>query len=135
MTPILVDTNVLVDVTTDDPSWADWSSAALARAHETSVVVINPIVYGELAAGFQTIEGLEDSLPADLYRREPVPFPAAFLAGRCFADYRRRGGSRSGVLPDFFIGAHAAVAGYRLLTRDPRRYRTYFPKLEIIAPT
>jgi len=134
MTPIIVDTNVLIDVTTEDPVWADWSSSALAHAQETSIVVINSIVYAELAAGFPTIEALDDSLPADLYRREPVPFPAAFLAGRCFADYRRRGGSRSGVLPDFFIGAHAAVSGYRLLTRDPRRYRTYFPALELITP-
>jgi predicted nucleic acid-binding protein len=134
VTHILVDTNVLVDIIRFDPIWTQWSSEALAHAHEAAVVVVNPVVYGELAAGFATIEALDDALPGDLYRREAVPFPAAFLAGRCFTDYRRRGGTRLGVLPDFFIGAHAAVAGYRLLTRDPRRYRTYFPTLDLITP-
>jgi predicted nucleic acid-binding protein len=134
VTPILVDTNVLVDVIRFDPVWTQWSSEALSRAHEAAVVVVNPVVYGELAAGFDSIEALDDALPGDLYRREALPYSAAFLAGRCFAAYRRRGGTRTGVLPDFFIGAHAAVAGYRLLTRDPRSYRTYFPSLELITP-
>ena len=134
MTPVLVDTNVLVDVATSDPSWGAWSADALARLQREGPLVINPIVYGELAVGYATVEALDASLPIDLYRREDVPYPAAFLAGRCFADYLRRGGPRRSPLPDFYIGAHAAVAGYRLLTRDPRRYRTYFPTLQLITP-
>ena len=134
MTPVLVDSNVLIDVATSDPVWEPWSSGALRRALDEAVVVINAIVYGELAIGFPTIEELDASLPADLYRREGLPYAAAYLAGRCYRDYRRRGGSRGSPLPDFYIGAHAAVAGYRLLTRDTSRYRTYFPTLELIAP-
>ncbi len=134
MTPILVDSNVLIDVIGSDPRWGAWSSAALATAQAASVVVINPIVYGELSVGLPTIEDVEAAVPRDLYRREAIPYPAAFLAGRCYLDYRRRGGTRRSPLPDFYIGAHAAVAGYRLLTRDPARYRTYFPRLELIAP-
>lgn len=134
MTPVVVDTNVLIDVATFDPVWETWSRSALKRAHDEAVVVINAIVYGELAVGFPTVEDLDAALPPDLYRREPIPYAAAYLAGACYRDYRRRGGARHSVLPDFYIGAHAAVAGYRLLTRDASRYRTYFPTLEIIAP-
>lgn len=134
MIPVLVDSNVLIDVATVDPVWEPWSRAALRSAHEEAIVVINPIVFGELAVGFPTIEELDASLPAELYRREGIPYPAAYLAGQCYRAYRRRGGSRTSVLPDFYIGAHAAVAGYRLLTRDASRYRTYFPTLELIAP-
>jgi predicted nucleic acid-binding protein len=132
--PVLVDSNVLIDVASVDPVWASWSADALDRVMDEAVVVINPVIYGELAAGFPTVEALDAALPADLYRREAIPYPAAYLAGQCFRDYRRRGGARTTGLPDFFIGAHAAVAGYRLLTRDPRRYRTYFPRLQLIAP-
>ena len=131
---MLVDTNVLLDVATLDPSWEPWSRAALDSAQDGAQLVINAIVYGELAVGFPTVEDLDASLPPDLYRREAVPFAAAFLAGRCYRDYLRRGGTRRTPLPDFYIGAHAAVAGYRLLTRDAARYRTYFPTLELIAP-
>ena len=134
MTPVLVDTNVLIDVITSDADWGAWSDDALSAAHETSVVVINPIVYGELSIGFETIETLDATLPEDLYRREGIPYAAAFLAGKVYAAYRRRGGSRTAPLPDFYIGAHAAVGGYRLLTRDPARYRTVYPTLELIAP-
>lgn len=134
MNPVLVDSNVLIDIASVDPAWGAWSTAALRRAQDESVVVINPIVYGELAVGFPAIEELDASLPADLYRREGIPYQAAYLAGQCYRDYRRRGGPRTSALPDFYIGAHAAVAGYRLLTRDARRYRTYFPTLELIAP-
>jgi len=134
VTPVLVDSNVLIDVATMDPVWEPWSRSTLEAIQEHSIVVINAIVYGELAIGFSSIEDLDRSLPVDLYRREAVPFEAAFLAGKCFLDYRRRGGSRTGVLPDFLIGAHAAVAGYRLLTRDASRYRSYFPRLDIVAP-
>jgi predicted nucleic acid-binding protein len=134
VTSVLVDTNVLVDIITGDPDWAAWSSNALAEAMEHSTVVINPIVYGELSVGFQTLEALDAALPADLYRREPLPYAAAFLAGKAFQAYRRRGGTRTSPLADFYIGAHAAVAGYQLLTRDVARYRTSFPRLSVIGP-
>lgn len=134
MTPVLVDANVLLDVATNDRTWADWSSATLERVADEAILVINPIVYAEVSVGFALIEDIEGALPADLYRRENLPYEAAFLAGKVFLRYRRSGGVRRSPLPDFFIGAHAAVAGYRLLTRDATRYRTYFPQLELIAP-
>jgi predicted nucleic acid-binding protein len=130
----LVDSKVLLDVITEDPEWLDWSASALAQAADTSPLVINPIVYAEVAARFARIEDLEEALPADYYERRPLPWEAAFLAGQCFVKYRRRGGSRRSPLPDFYIGAHAAVEGLTLLTRDPKRYRTYFSTLRIIAP-
>jgi predicted nucleic acid-binding protein len=111
-----------------------WSVGALAQAGDTGRLVINPIVYGEVAAHFSRIEELEAALSAEIFAREQLPYEAAFLAGRAFVLYRRRGGERRSPLPDFFIGAHAAIAGYRLLTRDAARYRTYFPKLTLIAP-
>ena len=134
MTPVLVDSNVLLDVATSDPTWGGWSSASLERAADEAVLVINPLVYAEVSVGFPTIEELDAALPSDLYRREDLPYAAAFLAGKCFLRYRRDGGSRRSPLPDFYVGAHAAVAGYRLLTRDATRYRTYFPTLDLIAP-
>jgi len=134
VTSVLVDTNVLVDVISRDAVWAAWSGDALAEAMERATLVINPIVYSELSVGFGTIEALDAALPADLYRREPLPYAAAFLAGKAFAAYRRRGGLRTSPLADFYIGAHAAVAGYQLLTRDVARYRTSFPRLAIIGP-
>ncbi len=134
MTPILVDSNVLIDVLSGPGAWTAWSADALRRAADEAVIVINPIIYGEVSIGFAAVEALDQDLPAAWIRREDIPYPAAFLAGKCFVDYRRRGGTRRTPLPDFYIGAHAAVAGYRLLTRDARRYRTYFPTLELIAP-
>ena len=134
MTPVLVDSNVLLDVATADPVWGSWSSAALERTADKSVLVINPLVYAEVSVGFPTIEELEAALPTDLYRREDLPYEAAFLAGKSYLRYRQGGGAKQSPLPDFYIGAHAAVAGYRLLTRDATRYRSYFPKLELIAP-
>lgn len=134
MTAVLVDSNVLLDVATEDPAWADWSSSTLERLADEAVLVINALVYSEVSIGFETIEELEEALPIELYRRESLPYEAAFLAGKCFLRYRRGGGTKRSPLPDFYIGAHAAVAGYRLLTRDAGRYRSYFPKLEIIAP-
>jgi predicted nucleic acid-binding protein len=128
----LVDANVLLDILTEDADWFDWSARALAAAAASGDVVINPIIYAEVAVGFDTVEDLNDAL-ADL-QRLPLPYDAGFLAARCFARYRRAGGARRSPLPDFYIGAHAAVAGYRLLTRDATRYRTYFPRLELIAP-
>ncbi len=134
MIPVLVDSNILLDVATDDPNWGDWSTSTLARIANQSVLVINPLIYAETSIGFASVEALEEALPADLYRRDDLPYEAAFLAGKVFLDYRRRGGTRRSPLPDFYIGAHAAVSGYRLLTRDATRYRTYFPKLDLIAP-
>jgi len=134
LSPVLVDTNVLIDVLHRDPVWAPWSDSSLERAADEAIVVINPIVYGELSLGFPTIEALDGALEPHLVEREALPYAAAFLAGRAFLEYRRKGGSRTSPMPDFYIGAHAAVAGYRLLTRDPRRFRTYFPRLQLIAP-
>ncbi|NNG02513.1 MAG: type II toxin-antitoxin system VapC family toxin [Inquilinus sp.] len=134
MTPVLVDSNILLDIATDDPRWASWSAATLERAAEESVLVINPLIYAEVSIGFDRIEDLEAALPTGLYRREALPYEAGFLAGKCFLDYRRRGGNRRAPLPDFYIGAHAAIAGYRLMSRDAARYRTYFPSVGLIAP-
>jgi predicted nucleic acid-binding protein len=134
MSDVLVDANVLLDVATEDPEWFAWSSAALEREANQAIMVINPLIYAEVSIGFDTIEALEDSLPSSLYRREPLPYEAAFLAGKCFVAYRRRGGARRSPLPDFYTGAHAAVSGFRLLTRDVRRYRQHFPTVELIAP-
>lgn len=132
---VLVDSNVLLDVITNDPRWGDWSSATLARTADRSILVINALVYAEVSIGFRSIEDVEDALPSELYRREDPPYEAAFLAGKTFLAYRKRGGAKRSPLPDFYVGAHAAIAGYRLLTRDATRYRTYFPTLELIAPT
>jgi predicted nucleic acid-binding protein len=132
--PVLVDSNVLLDVLTADSGWSAWSTAALARTADDSVLVINALIYAELSVGFSSVEALQEALPAELYRREHLPYEAAFLAGKVFLRYRQEGGTRRSPLPDFYIGAHAAVAGYRLLTRDVARYRTYFPNLELIAP-
>ncbi len=134
MTTILVDSNVLLDVATQDPTWGSWSANALEEAAESSQLAINPIIYAEVSIRYATIEDLEDALSPDVFRREALPYEAAFLAGKAFLRYRRRGGQRSTPLPDFYIGAHAAVAGYRLLTRDVSRYRTSFPKLDLISP-
>lgn len=130
----LVDTNVLLDVLTADSTWATRSGSALAAALDRGSVVINPIVYAEVSVGFDRIEDVDDALPASHFRREPLPWPAGFLAGKAFLGYRRRGGARPTPLPDFYIGAHAAVAGYRLLTRDTRRYAAYFPTVELVEP-
>lgn len=132
--PVLVDSNVLIDVLTDDPEWFAWSSAALAHWADHDVLAINPIIYAEVSIGFVRIEELEEALPAAVFHRLALPWDAAFLAGKCFQSYRRRGGTRGATLPDFFIGAHASVSGLRLLTRDVARYRTYFPRLALIAP-
>ena len=134
MTPVLVDSDVLLDVATDDPTWGGWSSATLASVADGSVLVVNALIYAEVSIGFASIEALEEALPGHLYRREPLPYEAAFLAGKVFLLYRQRGGVRRSPLPDFYIGAHAAVSSYRLLTRDAARYRTYFPGLDLISP-
>lgn len=132
--PTLVDSNVILDVVTEDAEWADWSASMLSRAARDGRLVVNPLIYAEVSCGYVRIEDLDQALPAAYFTREPLPWAAAFLAARAFVSYRRRGGSRTAPLPDFYIGAHAALAGYTLLTRDPRRYRTYFPRLRLIAP-
>jgi predicted nucleic acid-binding protein len=134
MKTTLVDSNVLLDIATNDAAWFDWSSQALESAANDSPLAINAIIYAEVSIGFQRIEDLESAIPSSLFRREALPFEAAFLAGKAFLQYRRRGGGRATPLPDFYIGAQAAVAGFRLLTRDPKRYQTYFPSVELIAP-
>jgi predicted nucleic acid-binding protein len=134
MRAVLVDSNVLLDVVTGDPQWCQWSEEALARCADSASLIINPIVYAEVSVGFRQIEELEAALPVHFFRRESLPWEAAFLAGKCFVEYRRRGGERRSPLPDFYIGAHAAVRDYRLLTRDAGRFRFYFPSLELIAP-
>jgi len=134
VTATLVDSDVLIDLFGPDAAWTGWSTDALADAIEDGVVFVNQIVYAEISIGFSAVEDCDWALDAQGIERVPVPWPAAFLAGRAFVDYRRRGGARRSPLPDFFIGAHAAVAGLRLLTRDASRYRTYFPTVELIAP-
>ena len=134
MTAVLVDSNVLLDVMTEDPKWSEWSSSTLARCADTSILVVNPIIYAEVSVRFTAIEDLEEALPKPMFERRSIPWEAAFLAGKCFVRYRRAGGQKTAPLPDFFIGAHAAVEGLELLTRDISRYRTYFPTLTLIAP-
>lgn len=131
---VLVDSNVLIDVAEADPVWGEWSRRALDRAGASESLVVNPIVYAEVSIAFERIEEVEAVLPAASFKREQIPFEAAFLAGKAYLTYRRRGGASRSPLPDFFVGAHAMVAGHRLLTRDARIYRTYFPRLDIIAP-
>jgi len=130
----LVDTNVLVDLLDEDLEWRDWSASMLERASRQGRLVINPLVFAEVSVTFDTVEELDEALPPAYFAREPLPWSAAFVAGKAFATYRRRGGKRSALISDFYIGAHAAVAGYTLLTRDPERYRSYFSKLRIVAP-
>lgn len=130
----IVDTNVLLDLLEVGSAWEDWSAHRLMEARERGPVVINPIIYAELAAGFDVESQLESALAPSRFQREALPFHAAFLAGHAFIQYRRSGGDRRSPLPDFYVGAHAVVAGYPLLTRDAARYRTYFPSLDIIAP-
>jgi predicted nucleic acid-binding protein len=134
MTTVMVDSNVLLDLATDDPVWYAWSAAAVESAADRFRLVINAIIYAEVSAGYSRIEDLDARLPESMFKREPIPYEAACLAGQSFLIYRRRGGTKRSALPDFFIGAHAAVAGYQLLTRDKARYRTYFPKLPLITP-
>lgn len=134
MSATLVDSGVVLDVLTEDPEWFAWSAEALEQRAERSILVINPIIYAEISIGFERVEELDDAVPPTLFRRDPLPWEAGFLAGKSFVAYRRRGGTRTCPLPDFYIGAHAAIAAMALLTRDASRYRTYFPRLEIISP-
>ncbi len=130
----LVDACVILDLTTNDPKWADWSEEAIAQAADEGPLVINPIVYAEVSVDFTSIEELDEVLDDADLRRESLPFDAGFLAGKAYLTYRRRGGTRRSPLADFYIGAHAAVAGHRLLTRDATRYSTYFPTVPLLTP-
>ena len=125
---------MLFDFLSQDEEWFDWSSAMLVQAAESGRVIINPIVYAEVSVRYDRMEDLNEALTPQFFVRESLPWEAAFLAGKAFVQYRRRGGVKRSPLPDFFIGAHAAVTGMTLLTRDARRYRAYFPKLRIVAP-
>lgn len=131
---ILVDSNVILDIATDNPEWFAWSSEKLSHHAEVDVLCVNPIIYAEVSVGFTRIEDLDLAMPAHYFRRCALPWEAGFLAGKCFLAYRRRGEQRSSPLPDFYIGAHAAISGMAVLTRDASRYRTYFPNLTLIAP-
>lgn len=130
----LVDSNILLDLFTEDEEWLDWSAAMLADAAGAGAVFINPIIYAEVSVRFSTIEELDEALPESYFRRVDLPWAAGFLAGQAFIRYRRAGGARRSPVADFYIGAHAAISDLRLLTRDARRYRQYFPTLTLIAP-
>jgi predicted nucleic acid-binding protein len=129
----LVDANVLLDIITEDERWMAWSADALTTAAAQGELAINPIVYAEVSLGYDTIEALDAAL--EPLTRLPLPYDAGFLAARCYRRYRKAGGTRRSPLPDFYIGAHAAIEGHRLLTRDGARYRSYFPHLQIISPS
>lgn len=131
---VLVDSTILLDIATNDPRWSHWSGKALAECAEHASLVINPIIYAEVSIAYATIEALDAALPPTLYQREALPWEAGFLASKCFLVYRRRGRPGTTPLPDFYIGAHAAVRRLALLTRDAARYRTYFPKVVILSP-
>lgn len=132
--PVLVDSNVLLDIFTKDKKWFLWSSEALSQYAERELLYVNPIIYSEISIGFNNIEDLEEALPSNYINRDDLPYEAAFLAGKCFLKYRKAGGLKSSPLPDFYIGAHAAVRGWSILTRDKGRYKSYFPTLKIISP-
>lgn len=134
MNAVLVDSNVLLDILTEDPTWGMWSEEALARCADTGLLVINPIIYAEVSVRFDRIEDLDEALPPAVFQRVPLPWEAAFLAGKSFLAYRKRGGRKRSPLPDFYIGAHAAVAGMPLLTRDVAHFQTSFPTVQLIAP-
>lgn len=131
---IFVDTNVLLDVVHNHPSWVSWARGQMIHLGKIHPLIINPIVYAELSISFQTKEQVDESISNMGLTLEDIPAEVAFLAGKAFLQYRRQGGTRNNVLPDFFIGAHAAFRSASLLTRDARRYRTYFPTLHVIAP-
>ncbi len=132
--PVLIDSNIILDIFTRDKNWYEWSSNTLAEHAEQEALCINPIIYSEVSIGFEKIEDLESALPTSFFQREAIPYEAAFLAGKCFLDYRKRGGKKHAPLPDFYIGAHAAVMNWSLMTRDTGRYSTYFPSLKLIIP-
>lgn len=131
---VMVDSCVYLDIFTRDERWFAWSADAMAQAAASGTIVINAAIYAEISIRFSRIEEIEDLLPSSQFEYREIPREAAFLAGKCFHRYRRRGGPRTSPLPDFFVGAHAAVAGLPLVTRDTRRFREYFPGLQLISP-
>jgi predicted nucleic acid-binding protein len=131
---MLVDTNVLVDVLQNDPQWADWSIAQLQAQSKVHRLSINPIIYAELSLNFSTVEALDAVISRMELDLLDIPKPALFLAGKAFMQYRRGGGLKTNVLADFFIGAHAAVSGLPVLTRDTRRHQSYFPSINLVTP-
>ena len=134
MRSTLIDSSVLIDLFDAESEWQGWSDAMVAECRDRGPIFINPVILAEVSAGFDSYDAVNEHLPEDFVRREALPWEAAFLAARAFIIYRHAGGERRSPLPDFYIGAHATVAGHTLLTRDPRRYRHYFPKLRIVAP-
>ena len=134
MAEVMVDSNVLLDVLTEDQAWFEWSSRTLEECAQENLLVINPIIYAEVSIGYERIEDLDAALPESMVERRPIPLEAAFLAGKCFLKFRQRGGQKRSTLPDFFIGAHAAVQGLTLITRDDARYKSYFPGVKLICP-
>ncbi len=134
MSGLLVDSCVILDIITEDPKWFEWSSTILEKSARHNQLFINPIIYAEVSIGFQKIEEMEVVLSQAIFKRIPLPWEAAFLAGKAFFQYRKIGGLKTLPLPDFFIGAHAAIEGWHLLTRDTKRFQYYYPKLKIISP-
>jgi predicted nucleic acid-binding protein len=131
---VLVDSSVILDMVHRDPVWGAPSKAALEDAVDAGEIILSPLVIAEIAPSFRDFADLTERLPPEVYRRDPIPEEAAFFAGRVHAEYRRSGGRRTRTLPDFFIGAHCAVRGFDLLTRDPRRIRRWFPTVRIVTP-
>lgn len=131
---LMLDSNIILDLMAETETWTEWARAALRKEAPQERFIINPIIYSEVSVRYKTLAEVDTALSVDFLVREAIPYEAAFLAGKAFVEYRRRGGVRSSPLPDFFIGAHALVAGYRLITRDAARYRTYFPEIDLIAP-
>ena len=131
----LFDTNVLLDIATADPIWLSWSENQFRTAAAQGPIFINPIIYAELAPAFASAADLDRWLDPTVFQRQPLPYAAGWLAAQAFLKYRRSGGAKTSPLPDFYIGAHAEVEGWTLVTRDAARYRTYFPNVPIIAPT
>ena len=131
---VLVDSNIILDIVLEDKNWFKWSTQKLLELSDAAIFVINPIIYAEVSIGFKRIEELENALPDAFFQRESIPWEAGFLAGKCFLEYRRAGGVKRSTLPDFFIGAHAAVRNYELISRDVPRYRSYFPSVILHNP-
>jgi predicted nucleic acid-binding protein len=134
MSDTLVDSNVLIDILSNDPTWVNWSDGQLRAARRTGRVVINQLIYAEICAGYRTQRETDRALTGMIYHRENLPWDAAFSTSQAYRAYRQGGGTKRSPLPDFYIGAHANLKRYTLLTRDPDRYRTYFPALTIVAP-
>ncbi len=130
----MIDSNVILDIVTEDKEWFEWSSYIVKLLSQEEIFLINSVIYSEVSIGFKKIEEVEELFVSDYFVREPIPWEACFLAGKCFLSYRKKGGLTTNPLPDFFIGAHALVRGTKLLTRDTARYRTYFPQLQLISP-